>query len=127
MALVPESRPSWQSWGNLPPASDIRPQTGVYYDAAGVPHVNYMQAPPPGISSADGSAANATNVTPSDSVNLASPSRALYVGGAGNISAVMLGGQTILLTGVPAGTTLPLQVSRVNATLTTATLIVSLW
>lgn len=125
MALTPETRPASMNT-SLPPANDIRPMVGVYYDAAGNPQRNYMSAPPPGASGQDGAASNAVAVTPSDSVNLASPARSLYVGGAGNVTVVTVGGQVITFTAVPAGSILPIQVSRVNATSTTATNIISL-
>lgn len=70
---------------------------------------------------------SAVVVTPSDSVDLAAVTRALYVGGTGNITAVMKDGQTVLFSAIPVGTILPIRVSRVNATATTATLIVALW
>lgn len=70
-------------------------------------------------------------VTPSDSTNLGYTTRALYVGGAGNVSVEMAGagGQepTVLFTGVVAGSILPISVTRVNSTGTTATTIVALW
>jgi hypothetical protein len=64
-------------------------------------------------------------ITPSDStvVNV----RALWVGGAGNIALIArddTAAQT--LSGVPAGTLLPVSCSKVMATNTTATLIVGL-
>lgn len=65
-------------------------------------------------------------VTPSDATLLNFTSRALWIGGAGNISLLMEAGDTLLLSGVPAGTLLPVRATRVNATGTTATLIVSL-
>ncbi len=67
-------------------------------------------------------------VTPNDGVDLARPTRGLWVGGAGNLNRDLVGdGGTVLLSGVPAGTQLPLNVRRVRATSTTATLIVALW
>jgi hypothetical protein len=54
----------------------------------------------------------------------------LYIGGAGNVSITTIGGDTILFSGVPAGTILPVQVHNLNATTggtTTATLINALW
>jgi hypothetical protein len=54
----------------------------------------------------------------------------LYVGGAGNVSVTTIGGDTLLFSGVPAGTILPVQVKNLNATTggtTTATLINALW
>lgn len=70
---------------------------------------------------------NAAAVTPSDTLDLADVTQALYVGGAGNVVVIMQGGQTVTFSGVPAGTTLDIRVSRVKATSTTATLILALW
>lgn len=73
------------------------------------------------------SAGNAVAVTPSDSVDLTYDTRALYVGGTGDISVITENGQTVTLVGVPAGSFLPISVSRVRATGTTATNIVAFW
>lgn len=70
---------------------------------------------------------NATAVTPSDSTDLAFNSRALYVGGAGNLVVTMAGGGDVTFTAVPAGSILPIRVSRVKSTNTTATSIVNLY
>lgn len=51
----------------------------------------------------------------------------LYVGGAGNVSVVTVGGDEIIFNGVPAGTTLPIQVVKLKETGTTATAINALW
>ena len=51
----------------------------------------------------------------------------LYIGGSGNVSVVTIGGDQLTFNGVPAGTTLPIQVLKVRSTGTTATLINSLW
>lgn len=67
----------------------------------------------------------AVSVTPSDATVL-QKTRALYVGGAGNM-AVRIGGSTILFSGIPAGTVLELEVDQVQATNTTATLITALY
>lgn len=64
-------------------------------------------------------------VTPSDSVDLDRDST-LYIGGTGNISVITAGGDTVLFSAIPAGTFLPVLVSRVRSTTTTATLIVAL-
>ena len=65
-------------------------------------------------------------VTPSDTVNLSAPARGLWVGGAGAVSVQMYGdGGTVIYAGVPAGTLLPVQCTRVNATGTTATNIIA--
>lgn len=50
----------------------------------------------------------------------------LYVGGAGNVSVITIGGDTVVFNGVPAGTILPVQVHNLNSA-TTATLINALW
>ena len=68
---------------------------------------------------------NAEAVTPHDTNTLAYVSRALWVGGAGNITVVMKDGTTILFSGVPAGAWMPIRVSQVRATGTTATNIVA--
>ena len=51
----------------------------------------------------------------------------LYIGGTGTVSVVTIGGDAIGFAGVPAGTTLPIQVNQVRATGNTATLINALW
>ncbi len=63
----------------------------------------------------------AQNITPSDVTNLANPAVGLFVGGAGNISAVMENGDTVTFTGVLAGQFLPFIFRRINSTGTTAT------
>lgn len=65
-------------------------------------------------------------VTPSDSVNLSQPARSLYIGGTGAVSVVMYGDEaTVVFPAAPVGV-LPIQVTRVNATGTTATNIVAM-
>jgi len=67
-------------------------------------------------------------VTPSDSTDLTySTCRAIYVGGDGNISLVDGNGATIVFSGVTAGSILPVQTARINATGTTATSIIALY
>jgi len=51
----------------------------------------------------------------------------LYVGGAGNLDIITAGGDNVLLTGVLAGSFIPVQVTRVKRSSTTATDIVALW
>lgn len=72
-------------------------------------------------------ATNGETVSKSDSTNLAQTSRAIYVGGAGNVAAVMLGGTVLTFVGVPAGTLLPIRATRINSTDTTATNMVALY
>lgn len=73
-------------------------------------------------------ASNAEAVTPSDSTELTYTSRALYVGVGGNISVEMAKtGDAVIFKNVPTGTILPVRVTRVNSTSTTATDIVSIY
>ena len=51
----------------------------------------------------------------------------LYVGGAGDLAVVTSSGSEVTLVGVVAGSFIPVQVLRVEATNTTATNIVALW
>jgi hypothetical protein len=64
-------------------------------------------------------------ITPSDTVGYGECS-GLYVGGAGNAVVLMADGKTCLISGIPAGTYLPLRHTRINSTSTTATLLVGL-
>jgi hypothetical protein len=65
-------------------------------------------------------------VTPSDSADLTiGQSRWIFVGGAGNLTVVDEEGNTVLISTVPAGAQLPIAVTRIKATGTTATLIVA--
>ena len=67
-------------------------------------------------------------VTPNDSTDLTySTCRAIYVGGAGNIALVDGAGTTVTFTGVTAGSILPVQTARINATGTTAASLVALY
>lgn len=68
---------------------------------------------------------NGVAITPSDTVALGRPSKAVYVGGAGNIRAIMGGAETNFIA-VPVGTVLPISATRINATGTTATNLVAL-
>lgn len=53
--------------------------------------------------------------------------RAVYVGGAGNVVAVDADGTPTTFSGVAAGTLLPIRVRRINSTDTTATLMVAIY
>lgn len=63
-------------------------------------------------------------VTPSDAADLQEVTRALYIGGAGNVRLVAKDSGTVTYANVPAGSRLPIRVSRVLATGTTATNII---
>ena len=68
----------------------------------------------------------ASNVTPHDTNTLAYLTRALYIGGAGDVTVVM-NGAPVLFVGVTAGTVLPIRTDVVMAAGTTATNIVALY
>jgi len=72
------------------------------------------------------SATTAEAVTKSDTTVYTVPSRAVYVGGAGDMAVRMAGGGTATFVGVPAGATLPICVDQVLSTDTTATSILLL-
>lgn len=65
-------------------------------------------------------------ITAHDSTNLNNVTRAVYVGGAGNVVAVDLNGNTVTFLSVPAGTVLPIVVKRINSTSTTASNMIGL-
>ena len=71
-------------------------------------------------------AENAAAITPSNSVDLDYVTRAIYVGGAGNLAVVMKGGDTVTFFGAVAGSVIPIRAARVLATGTTATSLVGL-
>lgn len=81
-----------------------------------------------GYNSADAtvSARRAAVVTASDSTVL-EVTRALYVGGGGNVAVTTLNGDSVTFVGVGAGTILPIQVTKVLSTGTTATSILALY
>lgn len=67
-------------------------------------------------------------VTPSDSADLTHATRGLWVGGAGDISVDTVGGETaVVFVGVLAGTLLPIAVTRVRSTSTTASSIIGVY
>jgi len=69
---------------------------------------------------------SATPVTPSNTATIRMTA-GLWIGGAGNVAVMTKGGQTTTFTAVPAGTLLPLAVTQVLATGTTATAIVAMY
>jgi hypothetical protein len=75
----------------------------------------------------DSPAKNAATVTPNDGADLPNASRALYIGSTGNIKVDMVGGQTVTFSGLPTGMMLPIRVTRVYSTGTTASSIIALY
>jgi seryl-tRNA synthetase len=74
----------------------------------------------------DGPATHAFSVTPHDSNELPETTRALYVGGAGTISLVLVSGAEVTLANVASSSIIPLRATRIKATGTSATLIVGM-
>lgn len=74
-----------------------------------------------------GPADNLVAITPNDSTDLVNVSRAIYVGGAGDLVVTPYGGGSNVTLAVVAGAVLPIRVSRVLSTGTTATGLVNLY
>lgn len=72
-------------------------------------------------------AVNGFSITPSDVTAFSVDPRALYIGGAGDVAVVMRGGPTLTFSGCAAGSILPIRVTKVLSTGTTATLIIGLF
>lgn len=72
-------------------------------------------------------AKNAVAVSPSDSVDLTTPTRALFIGTGGTTLKVAMLSGDVTFTNVPNGTTLLIVVTRVYTTGTNASDIVALW
>lgn len=70
--------------------------------------------------------ANAVAVTPSDTADLPRLTRAIYVGGQGDVRAMLRDGSVITFKDMSAGWH-PVRIARVQATGTTATNIVGCW
>lgn len=69
---------------------------------------------------------HAASVTPDDNTDLPNVSRGVVIGGAGDLTVTMIGGDTVTFTLV-AGVTHPMRLARIHATGTTATNIVAVW
>lgn len=74
------------------------------------------------------SARNAVAVTPHATNSLSNVSKGLYVGGAGDITCRLVDDASdVVFVGVPAGAILPIRVTHVRVSGTTATSIVNLY
>lgn len=67
----------------------------------------------------------AVAVAPDDNIDLANVARSLYIGTTGNLVVITAAGNTVTFNAVPVGI-LPVRVSRVKATGTTASNILAL-
>ena len=76
--------------------------------------------PLPPSPSPDACAVHAFAVTPSDASTYAQPTRWLWVGTTGNVAVTMQDGSTATFNAVPAGYRLPVSVTQVRSTNTTA-------
>ena len=70
---------------------------------------------------------NAFAVTPNDSTDLDYVTRGIYIGGSGDVVVITKGGDEVTLVNTLAGTYLPIRVSRIKSTGTTATNILGLY
>ena len=75
----------------------------------------------------DSPAGNAYAVTPADGTDQSFATRAIYVGGAGDIKVTTTGGNTVTFVGCLAGSILPVRAARIWATGTTATNLVGMY
>lgn len=71
-------------------------------------------------------AAHGFSISPSDISDLPETTRAIYVGTPGNLVVNLASGASLTFTNVPSGTVLPVRVSAVKATGTSATDLVGL-
>lgn len=72
---------------------------------------------------------NAAAITPSDSTDLTYVTRGIFVGdgGAKHIAVIMQDSGTVTFENVPTGTFLPIRVTRVKTTGTTASKLIAVW
>jgi hypothetical protein len=70
---------------------------------------------------------NAAAIAPSDAADLGHVTRALYVGGGGDVAARLMGGGEAVFRNLPSGSLIPIRVARVLAAGTTATDLIGLW
>jgi hypothetical protein len=96
-------------------------------DLSGNSPVGTLAEPPTGRHNSSDHYSEVVDVTPSDTVDLVPGARALFVGGAGNLTIITREGRTVLFTSVAANTKIDVAAKRVMATGTVATLIQALY
>jgi hypothetical protein len=72
-------------------------------------------------------AQDAFTISKSDSANLTFSTRAIYVGGGGNVAITTVKGNNVTFANVAGGSILPVRAKKVLSTGTTATLMVGLY
>jgi hypothetical protein len=72
-------------------------------------------------------AAHAFDIVANDSTDFVRTTRAIYVGGGGNVKIKTASGEIVTFSNASAGSTLPIRVARVYATGTTATNLLGLY
>lgn len=70
---------------------------------------------------------HAAEIAPDDAAILPFVTRALYVGGGGDVALRLMGGAEVTFRGVQAGSLIPIRVDRVRSSGTTATGLIGLW
>ena len=73
------------------------------------------------------SKSDTTTFPPFDNGTSVQTTKALYVGGTGDVAVVMQGGQSVIFVNVQGGTILPISVIKVLSTNTSATIHAGLW
>ncbi len=71
-------------------------------------------------------ASGAITITPSDTISLNETTRAIYIGGAGNLTVIMKSGQEVTFSNLLNGNILPIRATQIKATGTTATQLIGL-
>jgi|DEB0MinimDraft_10_1074344.scaffolds.fasta_scaffold58961_1 hypothetical protein len=69
---------------------------------------------------------DAFSITPNDGSDLTTSSRAIYIGGSGDLKVTTVANTTVTFSGTVAGSILPIRVKKVFSTGTTATNILGL-
>lgn len=72
-------------------------------------------------------ARSAVSVVPADDQPFAQTARAVYVGTGGDLAVEMADGDRVVFVGVPSGTMLPVRITQVLATGTSAGDVLALW
>ena len=86
-----------------------------------------MAIPNTNVKNESSPAVYAGDVVTSDSTDLSSTTRALYIGVGGNAAVVMPDGSVVVFKNLQTGSILPIRAKRVNAIDTTASFIIALY